>query len=186
MYLHVDNFFCGANNNNIKAGIYIGSQAKALKLFGTAFPRLTDILIKRFMPQTQYKHESSNPPEESNLYKPGYGLHERGTNIGWRRSSIIYVKVSKNPVDTNLTPLISITTSVDTGPFYSINRIGSLWTKKDEININNWAYLFYIYCIKYLNFTGWCCFNQDLDVGFEKLSVRETYIICYYMMYLLF
>lgn len=85
-----------------KRDMYIGSQAKALKLFGTALPRLTDILIERFMPQTQYKNQPSNPTEESNLYKAGYGLHERGTNVGWKRSSSIYVKASKNPGLTSL------------------------------------------------------------------------------------
>ena len=73
-----------------KRDMYIGSQAKALKLFGTAFPRWTDRLLERLMPPTQYDPgRPANPPEESNLYKPGYGLRERGTNIGWKRSRLL-------------------------------------------------------------------------------------------------
>ena len=86
-----------------KRDMYIGSQAKALKLFGTAFPRWTDRLIERLMPPTQYDPgRPANPPEESNLYKPGYGLRERGTNIGWKRSRSYYVKASKHPAATGI------------------------------------------------------------------------------------
>lgn len=86
-----------------KRDMYIGSQAKALKVFGSAFPRLTDRLIERWMPPTQYDSDrTANPSEESNLYKPGYGLRERGTNIGWKRSASYYLKASKHPVATGL------------------------------------------------------------------------------------
>ncbi|MED4853012.1 SDR family oxidoreductase [Caldifermentibacillus hisashii] len=83
-----------------KRNIYIGSQARALKLIGTNLPRLTDKLMERYFPQTQYANRPSNRPEESNLFKAGYGMHERGTNIGWKRNSSFYVKATKYPVIT--------------------------------------------------------------------------------------
>ena len=83
---------------NPKRDMYVGSQARALKFIGANFPRLTDKLMERFIPPTQYDvTRPSNPREESNLYKAGYGMHERGTNIGWKRSASIYVKASKHP-----------------------------------------------------------------------------------------
>ncbi|MGM0904896.1 MAG: SDR family oxidoreductase [Bacillota bacterium] len=82
-----------------KRDMYIGSQAKALMVLGTNFPRITDKFMERFVTQTQYDpNRPSNPREESNLYHPGYGMHERGTNIGWKRSGSMYVKASKHPV----------------------------------------------------------------------------------------
>lgn len=86
-----------------KRDIYIGSQAKAVKLIGTAFPRLTDLLIERLMPPTQYAGRPSNSPEESSLHKAGYGLHERGTNIGWKRKTSYYMKASKHPLAVTVT-----------------------------------------------------------------------------------
>lgn len=81
-----------------KRDIYIGSQAWLLKFLGTNFPRFTDKLMERFIPPTQYDDtRPSNPPEESNLYHAGYGMHERGTNKGWKRSVSLYVKAAKHP-----------------------------------------------------------------------------------------
>lgn len=85
-----------------KRDMYVGSQAKVLGLIGRIFPRFTDKLMEVMMPPTQYADRPSNPPEESNLYKAGYGMHERGTNLGWKRSSSIYVKASKHPALTSL------------------------------------------------------------------------------------
>ncbi|MEN0658675.1 SDR family oxidoreductase [Caldifermentibacillus hisashii] len=85
-----------------KRDIYIGSQARALKFMGTNFPRITDKLMERYFPETQYARRPSNLPEESNLYKAGYGLHTRGTNIGWKRNTSIYVKASKHPAITTI------------------------------------------------------------------------------------
>lgn len=85
-----------------KRDMYIGSQAKVLELIGTIFPRFTDKLMELVIPPTQYANRPSNPPEASNLYKAGYGMHERGTNIGWKRDRSIYVKASKHPVLTSM------------------------------------------------------------------------------------
>lgn len=86
-----------------KRDMYVGAQAKFIELFGTLFPRLTDRVVELFMAQTQY---DPNRPSEANvncnLHKPGYGLHERGTNIGWRRKRSYYMKLSKYPLRTVL------------------------------------------------------------------------------------
>lgn len=78
--------------------MYIGSQAKLVQLFGALFPRTTDKLMEIIMYPTQHANRPSNPREENALYEAGYGLKERGTNIGWRRSGSMYVKMSKKPV----------------------------------------------------------------------------------------
>ncbi len=83
---------------NPKRDMYVGSQAKLLNLLGTLLPRFTDRLMEKWIPPTQYKDQPSNSREDSNLYQPGYGLHERGTNQGWIRSQSMYVKISKHPI----------------------------------------------------------------------------------------
>ncbi|MBT2214948.1 SDR family NAD(P)-dependent oxidoreductase [Virgibacillus dakarensis] len=83
---------------NPKRDMFIGSQAKALYLVGTLCPRLTDKLMEFIMYRTQHANRPSKPPEDSALYHAGYGLHERGTNIGWIRSGSMYVKAAKHPI----------------------------------------------------------------------------------------
>lgn len=86
-----------------KRDLYIGAQAKFIKFFGTLFPRFTDQAIELFMAPTQYDpNRLSVLNKNNNLYQPGYGLHERGTNIGWRRDKSLYLKLSKHPVMTTL------------------------------------------------------------------------------------
>nr|WP_318540377.1 SDR family oxidoreductase [Terribacillus saccharophilus] len=84
---------------NEKRDIYVGSQAKAMRFFGTNFPGFTDKVVELVLPRTQYdKKRLSHSPEESNLYHAGYGLHERGTNLGWKRKRSMFVKAAKHPV----------------------------------------------------------------------------------------
>lgn len=83
---------------NQKRDMYIGSQVKLLEHFGTVMPRLIDKLMEVFLYPTQHANRPSNRRDESALYNAGYGLHERGTNVGWIRSGIWYVKMSKRPV----------------------------------------------------------------------------------------
>ncbi|QKY71582.1 SDR family oxidoreductase [Lentibacillus sp. CBA3610] len=83
---------------NPKRDMYVGSQAKALKLIGTLFPRCTDKLMELIMYPTQQADRPSKPREESALHQAGYGMHERGTNEGWRRSRSLYVKACKHPI----------------------------------------------------------------------------------------
>ncbi|SDD35602.1 Short-chain dehydrogenase [Terribacillus halophilus] len=88
---------------NPKRDIYVGAQAKILQFLGSNFPTLTDKLWEAVFPQTQYdERRKSNTPEESNLYHAGYGMHERGTNIGWKRKCSMFVKVAKHPVLTRI------------------------------------------------------------------------------------
>lgn len=81
-----------------KRDIYVGSQAKLGAMLGLLAPRFTD----KFMESTMYRTQQSNRPsrsvEDNALYRPGYGLHERGTNKGWIRSGSLYVKAQKHPV----------------------------------------------------------------------------------------
>src|SRR5699024_6718828 len=81
-----------------KRDMYVGSQAKLVQLLGTLFPRTADYLMKIIMYPTQHANRPSKPQEENALYEAGYGLKERGTNIGWKRKGSMYVKMSKNPI----------------------------------------------------------------------------------------
>ncbi|MFP7494381.1 SDR family oxidoreductase [Terribacillus saccharophilus] len=88
---------------NPKRDIYVGSQAKMLQFLGSNFPSLTDKVWEIVFPRTQYdKNRKSNRPEESNLYHAGYGMHERGTNMGWKRRGSLFVKAAKHPVLTRI------------------------------------------------------------------------------------
>nr|WP_323742071.1 SDR family oxidoreductase [Salinibacillus xinjiangensis] len=82
-----------------KRDIYVGSQAKVFELLGTLFPRLTDKIVESYMYPTQVDaNRPSKPAEESALYHAGYGMHERGTNVGWVRQGSMTVKAAQNPV----------------------------------------------------------------------------------------
>jgi NAD(P)-dependent dehydrogenase (short-subunit alcohol dehydrogenase family) len=82
---------------NPKRDMYVGSQAKLVELMGRLFPRITDKYMEALMYPTQHSREPSKQKEENALYHAGYGLHERGTNAGWRRSQSLYVKMGKHP-----------------------------------------------------------------------------------------
>ncbi|WP_163971076.1 SDR family oxidoreductase [Oceanobacillus halotolerans] len=83
---------------NPKRDMYIGGQAKAFELLGTLFPRLIDRIIEGYMYPTQHDNRPSKPAEESALHHAGYGMHERGTNVGWIRSGSMYVSAQKYPI----------------------------------------------------------------------------------------
>lgn len=83
---------------NPKRDLYIGSQAKVMELIGTLLPRTTDKLMELWLYRSQRADRPSKPREESALYDAGYGLHERGTNYGWKRARSLYVKASKHPI----------------------------------------------------------------------------------------
>ena len=102
---------------NPKRDMYIGSQAKIAELLGTLLPRLTDKLMEVIMYPTQHVNKPSKPPEDSALYHAGYGLHERGTNVGWIRSRSIYVKASKHPILTSM-----IVTGIGTIAWSAVKR----------------------------------------------------------------
>jgi short-subunit dehydrogenase len=77
--------------------LYIGSQAKALVAFANVAPKLTDAIMKRYMYWSQQADRPSKSRDESALYKPGYGLHERGTQQGRIRSRSYLVKATTHP-----------------------------------------------------------------------------------------
>ena len=81
-----------------KRDMYVGSQAKFGALFGNMAPRLTDKLMESTMYRTQQSNRPSRSVEDNALYRAGYGLHERGTNKGWKRSGSLYVKAQKHPI----------------------------------------------------------------------------------------
>ncbi|MCY8394525.1 SDR family oxidoreductase [Bacillus spizizenii] len=81
-----------------KRDMYIGSQAKAIAMLGALFPRLTDRLMEKIMYHSQHAERPSKPRKESALYEAGYGMHNRGTNKGWKRSRSYYTKATKRPI----------------------------------------------------------------------------------------
>lgn len=81
-----------------KRDMFVGFQAKFGAVLGHIAPRLTDKIMQMYMYDTQQADRPSRPRETSALYKAGYGLHERGTNIGNVKSRSIYVKVTKHPI----------------------------------------------------------------------------------------
>ncbi|MEW4369941.1 SDR family oxidoreductase [Paenibacillus kandeliae] len=86
-----------------KRDMFVGSQARVGASFGNALPRLTDIIFEAFMFRGQQsKSRPSNPKETSALYKPGYGLHERGTHEGHIRKGSLYVEANRHPIITTL------------------------------------------------------------------------------------
>lgn len=87
---------------NPKRDMYVGSQAKIMELVGTLLPRVTDKLMELWLYRSQRADRRSRPCEESALYDAGYGLHERGTSYGWKRTGSLYVKASKHPVMTRM------------------------------------------------------------------------------------
>lgn len=88
---------------NPKRDIYVGSQAKVMQLLGANFPSFTDKAWELILPRTQYdKKRQSKSPQESNLYHAGYGMHERGMNLGWKRKRSLFVKAEKHPVLTRI------------------------------------------------------------------------------------
>ncbi|MFC2947748.1 SDR family oxidoreductase [Virgibacillus sediminis] len=80
-----------------KRDMYVGSQARIASLLGTLAPRLTDKVVETYLSRTQHKNIPVESPESNALYQPGYGLQERGTNVGYVRSGSMYMKASKYP-----------------------------------------------------------------------------------------
>jgi short-subunit dehydrogenase len=86
-----------------KRDMFVGFQAKFFAVMGTFAPRLTDLIMEKWMFYSQVADRPSRSREESGLYKPGYGLQERGTHEGYVRSGSLYVTASKHPVLAGLT-----------------------------------------------------------------------------------
>ncbi len=85
-----------------KRDMYVGSQAKMIATLGRFAPRVMDKWMELTMFRTQHDDRPSKSREESALYEPGYGMHERGTNSGRVRKRSWYVKATKRPLITVL------------------------------------------------------------------------------------
>lgn len=81
-----------------KRDMYVGFQAKWGAVIGGLAPRLTDKAMELTMFRTQQAERPSRSVEDNALYEAGYGMHERGTHVGWIRSGSWYVKATKHPV----------------------------------------------------------------------------------------
>ncbi len=82
-----------------KRDMYVGLQAKVLKMVGDAAPRFLDKLMEVVtIPGQVDPDRPSRNSRTSALYKAGYGLHERGSHQGWFRSGSFYVKIQQHPL----------------------------------------------------------------------------------------
>ncbi|MEZ0482189.1 SDR family oxidoreductase [Planococcus sp. SSTMD024] len=81
-----------------KRDVYVGGQAKLLSLAGSAAPRMTDRLMEATLYRTQQLERPSRLPKDSALYRPGYGLAERGSNKGWLRKNSWSLVAQKHPL----------------------------------------------------------------------------------------
>jgi hypothetical protein len=79
--------------------LYIGGQVKIVVTSAALAPRLTDLVMERYMFWSQHADRPSRPRSESGLHHPGrLSLHERGTHEGHRRSRSYYLKAEKHRV----------------------------------------------------------------------------------------
>jgi short-subunit dehydrogenase len=82
-----------------KRDMYVGAQAKVLKMLGDFAPRFMDKLMELVTDPGQVDPDRpSINPKTSALYKPGYGMREKGSHEGWFRSGSIYVKMQEHPL----------------------------------------------------------------------------------------
>ncbi|MDQ3291282.1 MAG: SDR family oxidoreductase [Bacteroidota bacterium] len=87
---------------NPKRDMFVGFQSKFFTMMGHLTPRLLDKIMEVIMYPTQLADRPSRSVEDNALYRPGYGMQERGTNVGWLRSGSLYVKAQKHPALTAL------------------------------------------------------------------------------------
>jgi hypothetical protein len=80
-----------------KRDIFVGFQAKFFAMLGAVAPRLTDKIMEAWMYPSQHDDRPSRSIEDNALYRPGFGLHERGSHHGWFRSGSLYVKAQEHP-----------------------------------------------------------------------------------------
>ncbi len=75
-----------------KRDLFIGFQAKFFTMLGSVAERLTDKIMEAWMYPSQHDDRPSRSRDDNALYRPDYGLPERGTHHGWCRSGSLYVK----------------------------------------------------------------------------------------------
>lgn len=82
-----------------KRDMYVGAQAKVLKMLGDFAPRFMDKLMELITDPGQVDPDRpSINPKTSALYKPGYGMRENGSHEGWFRTGSLYVKMQEHPL----------------------------------------------------------------------------------------
>ena len=82
-----------------KRDLYVGAQAKVLKMLGDFAPRFMDKLMEWITDPGQIgPTRPSINPQTNALYQAGYGLKETGSHRGWFRSGSIYVKMQEHPL----------------------------------------------------------------------------------------
>jgi hypothetical protein len=82
-----------------KRDMYVGAQAKVLKMLGDFAPRFMDKLMEVVTDPGQIDPaRPSKNAETSALYQAGYGLHEKGSHQGWFRTGSLYVKMQEHPL----------------------------------------------------------------------------------------
>ena len=77
-----------------KRDVYAGGAAKLFSVMNRSLPRLTDKVIERFMPQQQRSKRPKGKLDESALYSPGVGLHERQGYEGHVCESSLYTEIT--------------------------------------------------------------------------------------------
>lgn len=82
-----------------KRDMYVGAQAKVLKMLGDFAPRFMDKLMELITDPGQVDPDRpSVNPKTNALYKAGYGMRENGSHEGWFRTGSIYVKMQEHPL----------------------------------------------------------------------------------------
>ncbi|MFS4505036.1 SDR family oxidoreductase [Clavibacter sp. Sh2141] len=76
--------------------LYIGVQAHLGAVAGAVAPRLTDLVMERYMLWSQRSSRPSRPPGDSGLRQPSPRPAERGTHEGWVRRRSYYLAVQEH------------------------------------------------------------------------------------------
>lgn len=76
--------------------LYIGAQARLGAAAGALAPRLTDLVMERYMLWSQRSSRPSRPPGDSGLHQPAPRPGERCTHEGWVRRRSYYLPVQEH------------------------------------------------------------------------------------------
>jgi len=76
--------------------LYIGLQARLGAAAGAVAPRLTDLVMERYMLWSQRSSRPSRPPGDSGLHQPAPRPGERGPHEGWVRRRSYYLPVQEH------------------------------------------------------------------------------------------
>lgn len=117
-----------------KRDIFVGFQAKFFAIMGKLAPALMDKIMEAIIYPTQESERPSKSREESGLYKPGYGMQERGTHEPWiMRNVSLNVKAAKHPMLT-----ASIVAALAGGAYLAVRTMRNTSIKNKSANpLNN-------------------------------------------------